>query len=238
MELTVSELKDRWDNIQKNIIQSAQKFGRNPDEIIALAVSKTHSADMIINAISAGITTFAENYVQEFLYKYESVREGSPIQPVWHYIGHLQTNKVKYIAPFVTMIHSVDSLHLAEEIEKQAIKNNRIIDILLQVNTSGEASKFGCDPEELIPMALEIYKLPNLKINGLMTIGTFSDDEVLIRREFRLLRSLKEKLAIVHPELDLKHLSMGMTHDYPLAIEEGATVVRIGTAIFGSRNYS
>lgn len=238
MELTVSELKDRWDNIQKNISQTALKFGRNPADILALAVSKTHSADMLINAISAGITAFAENYVQEFVEKYEAIRDNSPVQPVWHYIGHLQTNKVKYIAPFVTMIHSVDSLHLAQEIQKQALKNNRIIDILLQVNTSGEESKSGCEPEELISIAEEIAVLPNLKINGLMTIGTFSEDEVLIRREFRLLRSIKEKLANLHPELDLKHLSMGMTHDYPIAIEEGATIVRIGTAIFGDRIYS
>jgi pyridoxal phosphate enzyme (YggS family) len=237
MELTIEELIERKKEIYENVKSTAEKFGRSIDDIKVLAVSKTHSADTLMNAIEAGITAFGESYVQEFKEKQEIISVKSKIQPEWHYIGHLQTNKVKYIAQFVSMIHSVDSVHLAEEIQKQADKHSRNIDILLQVNTSGEASKSGCEPDDLIDIAEQISKFSNLKIRGLMTIGTFSDDEIVIRKEFNLLRDLKEKLGKRLPELDLKHLSMGMSHDYPIAIQEGATIIRIGTAFFGERYY-
>ncbi|MCX7880023.1 MAG: YggS family pyridoxal phosphate-dependent enzyme [Ignavibacteria bacterium] len=202
-----------------------------------VAVTKTHPIEAILNAADAGITDFGENYAQELKAKYELVNQSLSKQVNWHFIGHLQTNKVKYIAPFVSLIHSVDSVHLAKEIEKQAEKNNKTIDILIQVNTSGEASKFGCSPELTCELINEIKDLQNLRIRGLMTIGSFSLDEKVIRKEFQLLKSLFEEARKSFPNLPLNELSMGMTNDYLIAVEEGATILRIGTAIFGERNY-
>ena len=136
------------------------------------------------------------------------------------------------------MIHSVDSVKLAREISKQAIKNDRTIDVLLQVNTSGEMSKSGCEPEETEDLLLGIKDIPNIEIKGLMTIGSFSEDENVYRREFRILKGLRDNLKSKYPEIDLYHLSMGMTHDFEAAIQEGSTIIRVGTAIFGERDYS
>jgi hypothetical protein len=179
---------------------------------------------------------FGENYVTELREKYEQLNAIGVVVPEWHFIGHLQSNKVKYIAEFITMIHSVDSLKLAEEIDKRAQQHGRVIDVLIQINTSGEDSKSGIEPEDATELTEQILNLKNLKLKGLMTIGTFTDDESLQRQEFTLLRntlnSVNEKLGT-----DLNELSMGMTGDYPVAISEGATMVRIGTAIFGERHY-
>ncbi len=206
-------------------------------EIKIVAVSKTHPVEAIVNGFDAGIRDFGENYVQELKSKYEQVKQIPNIEPNWHFIGHLQTNKVKYIIPFVSLIHSVDSVHLAEEINRQAQKNNRIVDILIQVNTSGDLSKFGCEPEQALRIIEEVCKFSHIRIIGLMTIGSFSNDETITRREFRLLRKIFEEAKEKFPELPLKELSMGMTNDYLIAVEEGATILRIGTAIFGERNY-
>ncbi len=228
-------IKSNWEQIQENIANTALANGRNPDTIKVIAVSKTHNPELIKTALEIGISRFGENYVQELTSKYEYFKN-SDLKPEWHFIGHLQTNKVKFIIPFISMIHTVDSVKLAGEINKWAEKNNRTIDILVQVNTSGEQSKYGCEPDFTVELVREIKDFPRLKILGLMTIGTFSDDEKIIRREFRLLSKL---LNDVNQELglNLKELSMGMTHDYMIAIEEGATYLRIGTAIFGERYY-
>ncbi|ROL59449.1 YggS family pyridoxal phosphate-dependent enzyme [Bacteroidetes/Chlorobi group bacterium MS-B_bin-24] len=238
MESTYSKevVEKNYKQILENIDLVKKRFGiaRN---IKVVAVSKTHPVEAIKYAIEAGIRDFGENYAQELKTKYELLKQISDVQPNWHFIGHLQTNKVKYIIPFVKLIHSVDSFHLANEINRQAEKHNRVVDVLVQVNTSGEESKFGCEPEEALPLIDQIGQLPNLRVIGLMTIGSFSTDENTIRKEFRLLRSIFEEAKQKFPELPLTELSMGMTNDYMIAVEEGATILRIGTAIFGERHY-
>ena len=238
MESTYSKevVEKNYKQILENIDLVKKRFGiaRN---IKVVAVSKTHPVEAIKYAIEAGIRDFGENYAQELKTKYELLKQISDVQPNWHFIGHLQTNKVKYIIPFVKLIHSVDSVHLANEINRQAEKHNRVVDVLVQVNTSGEESKFGCEPEEALPLIEQIGQLPKLRVIGLMTIGSFSTDENTIRKEFRLLRSIFEEAKQKFPELPLTELSMGMTNDYMIAVEEGATILRIGTAIFGERHY-
>ncbi len=231
------DIARRWEMLREQVSETAFKCGRNPEEITIVAVTKTHTVDVVRNGIDAGIRVFGENYAQELNEKYEALKNYSgDIQ--WHFIGHLQTNKVKLIAPIISFIHSVDSLHTAEAISDEAKKNNRTIDILLQVNTSGEDTKSGCEPGDIFKFAESALKIPNINIHGLMTIGSFSDDKVQIRSEFRLLGSLKEKLNQKFRTNQFKELSMGMTGDYDIAIEEGSTYIRVGTAIFGMRNYN
>jgi pyridoxal phosphate enzyme (YggS family) len=234
---SISELKSKYREIESEIEISAKKSGRSLEDIKIIAVSKTHPVDYIINGIEAGISYYGENYVQELMEKIEYFEKNKIKHPEWHYIGHLQRNKVKYIAPYVYMIHGVDSVRLANQIDKEAEKSGRIIDILLQVNTSGEDSKFGCEPDEVFVIAEHILNLKNVKLNGLMTIGSFTFDGIVNKKEFALLRELKERVNSKF-RINLKELSMGMTNDYNLAVEEGATMVRIGTAIFGERDYS
>lgn len=231
---SVESIKARF----RNIIDKIDEFKRRHSihiDITIVAVSKTHPIEAIINGINSGIEHFGENYAQEMKQKFFELNKLNIPSPKWHFIGHLQTNKVRYIAPFVYMIHSVDSVELAKEIQKQAEKNSRQIDVLIQVNTSGEKSKFGCNPNEAISLIEKIKDYENIRICGLMTIGSFSMDEEVIRREFRLLRKIFEQSKDKFPELPMVHLSMGMSHDYLIAIEEGATIIRIGTAIFGER---
>lgn len=222
--------------INENIQSACNKVGRDSNEIKVIAVSKTHPADMVQTAMEAGFVDFGENYVQELMQKDEFFKN-SVIKPVWHYIGHLQTNKVKFISPFVSMIHSCGSEKLALEISKNAVKNNITTKVLLQLNTSGEPQKSGCNPDEAVELAGKMLEIPNIELLGGMTIGTFTDDETLQRAEFSLLRRTIEE---VNRQLgvNLKELSMGMTSDYPIAIQEGATYVRVGTAIFGDREYN
>lgn len=226
-----------WEIINKQAKQAALDINRKLDDVLVLAVSKTNPIESIIDAMSIGISHFGENYAQELRDKQQEIINRQATQPKWHFIGHLQTNKVKYIAPYVEMIHSVDSLKLAQEISKEARKNNRKIDILLQVNTSAEESKSGCTPNEIFELAEKVFQLDSINIRGLMTIGSFADDANIALSEFRLLRSLRDKLQTLHPNQHLPHLSMGMTNDFEVAIREGATIVRVGTAIFGSRYY-
>lgn len=230
-------IKENYERIKSDVYETAIKCGRNYEEIIILAVSKTHPVELILQAKEAGIEHFGENYAQELKEKYEKINQMNAKQPKWHFIGHLQSNKVKYIAPFIYLIHSVDSLSLAQEISRQAEKHNRKIDILIQINTSNEPQKSGCKPEEALNLIGEIKKINNINICGLMTIGSFSDDMDLVRSEFVLLRKVFEDAKKAFPELNLKHLSMGMSNDYKIAIEEGSTIIRIGTAIFGERKY-
>lgn len=230
------DLRSNYDLIKSDAGKAAIGIGRNPEEVKVLAVSKTQPGEVIEMAIKAGIGIFGENYVQELCDKYDYLELKEIPQPEWHFIGHLQTNKVKYIANFIDMIHSVDSYKLAVVISEQAKKFNRNIDILLQVNTSAEESKFGCEPLELISLAKDVIELENVNLLGLMTIGSFSNDETIVRREFVMLRNLLDKTNTEFG-LNLGQLSMGMSSDYQLAIREGATMVRVGTSIFGPRIY-
>lgn len=208
-----------------------------PAHVTLVAVSKFHPAPSVREAYEAGQRVFGESKVQELTSKHEAL----PSDIQWHFIGHLQTNKVKYIAPFISMIHSVDSYRLLTEINKNAEKNDRIIDILLQVFIASEETKFGFSPEECSEL-LSVHPLTewkNIRIRGLMGMATFTEDETQIRNEFRVLthlfRKLKETVFRDIPYFD--QLSFGMSDDYQLAIEEGSTMVRIGSSIFGNRNY-
>ncbi|MBK9249395.1 MAG: YggS family pyridoxal phosphate-dependent enzyme [Ignavibacteria bacterium] len=217
-------------------VKACANAANRPDDVRIIAVSKTQPASVLIEAYRAGITTFGENYALELYDKFLAL-SALGLTPEWHFIGHLQTNKVKLLAPFVTMIHSVDSVKLAREISTQAIKNSRVIDICVQVNTSGEESKSGCEPTALDTIVSDILTLQGVRLCGLMTIPSFTATDEELRHEFSLLRGMRDALQAQYPEQDIHHLSMGMSGDYPLAIEEGATFVRIGTAIFGERQY-
>ncbi len=235
-EITNSEIKNNFDSINKRveITLDNSTFDQN---VKVVAVSKTQSTKVIQSAYDAGIRIFGENYAQEFRDKIVNFVDVKYNDIEWHFIGHLQTNKVKYLVPYVSYIHSVDSIKLAEEINKQAIKHNKKIKILIQVNTSEEISKSGCKKEELIELAKEIIKFENIELVGLMTIAGLegTDEETL--SEFNLLKKLMKELNL-KLNLRLNELSMGMTGDFEVAINAGATFVRIGTAIFGNRNYN
>lgn len=201
-----------------------------------VAVSKTHPVGSIREAYDAGQRIFGENKVQEMM-------EKQPLLPAdiqWHLIGHLQTNKVKYIAPYVALIHSVDSAKLLEEINKQAKKVNRVIECLFQIYIAKEETKFGFDEEELLAyiQSDEFKNLSSIKIIGLMGMATFTDNKEQVRNEFHSLKNLFDKIQKMNlsSNIEMKELSMGMTQDYQMAMEEGSTLVRIGTAIFGTRN--
>lgn len=229
-------MKDRIERIEKQIREAAEKAGRNPDEIRLVAVSKIKPADMVREARDAGQTIFGENYIQEAVAKIEEVGDDS-IE--WHFIGHLQSKKSKYAAGVFTLIHSVDSLKLAKEIDKQAAKKEVVQPILIQVNTSGEESKSGTTAEEVIELVREVASLENVAVKGLMTMPAFFDDPEGARPYFRQLRLIKDRIeALGIPGVEMKELSMGMSGDFEVAIEEGATLVRVGTAIFGARDYS
>lgn len=204
-----------------------------PAHVTLVAVSKTKPVEDLQEAYAAGMRDFGENKIQEMCDKYEVL----PKDIRWHMIGHVQTNKVKYMAPFVHLIHGVDSLKLLKEIHKQAEKNNRVIDVLLQQFIADEETKFGLDQEEIQQiMQEEIQHLPNVRVVGLMGMATFTEDENQIREEFRSLKSNFDSLKNNFENLTV--LSMGMSGDYQIAIEEGSTMVRIGSSIFGNRNYS
>lgn len=228
----MNQLSTRIDQLRARVDAACLRSGRRPGDISIVAVSKTQPIDALVTMRNLGIRTFGENYVQELLLKH--AHDGLD-DVSWHFIGHLQSNKVKYIAPFVRMIHSVDSASLAHEISRQAVKFHRRIDILFQVNTSGESSKSGVAPKDLLPLVRDCISLPSIRLCGLMTIPAPVDDADDVRSEFRLLRELCDS---VRTELSLPsfvELSMGMSDDYEVAIEEGATIIRPGTALFGSR---
>ena len=223
------------ENVQfarNKIAEACRRSGRKSEEIELVAITKTVDVEQINEAIEAGIRVVGENRVQEAWRKFQEVGEKAH----WHMVGHLQTNKVKRVLQFADMIHSVDSVYLAREIQTQAKKLDRTIEILIQVNTSGEESKFGLEPEATIGAIEEVSTLPNLKIKGLMTIGAFLPNPEDVRPCFKLLHDLKDRVnerGITSVEIGT--LSMGMTNDYEIAIEEGSTMVRVGTAIFGER---
>lgn len=215
-------------NVKEKIAKAAEKAGRDPSEITLVAVTKTHGPEEINEAIACGVTDIGENKVQEILSKYDSISKGVR----WHLIGHLQTNKVKSVFDKVDIIHSVDSFHLAEEIDRRCKAIGKTMDILIQVNAAGEKQKSGIAPEELMPLLDEISRLTNLRVRGLMQIAPETDNPESVRKYFRIVKDLYDQI----PGADI--LSMGMSGDFEIAIEEGANMVRIGTAIFGERNYN
>lgn len=225
-------ITENIERVRARIAAACQRCGRHPNDIQLVAVTKNIDVAHIRTAIRAGVQILGENRVQEAMPKFEEI--GAEAR--WHMIGHLQRNKVKQALQFAEMIQSVDSLRLAREIQKQAEKLTRPVDILLEVNTSGEESKFGFPPEETLGAVQEISALPDLNIKGLMTIGAFLPDPEDVRPCFRRLRELKEKIDNLQIDnVGMSILSMGMTDDFEVAIEEGATMVRIGRLIFGER---
>lgn len=216
-------------SIQANLGKILQEIeGKN---VTLVAVTKTKPVEQLMQVYELGFKRFGENYVQELVDKYEQM----PKDIEWHLIGHLQSNKVKYIAPFVACIHSVDSAKLLNEINKQAQKNNRTISCLLQVHIAEEETKTGMSEEELDQLLASgvLGELSNIKVEGLMGMSTFTEDMEQVKREFRQLKTIQTRLVASYPFLTT--LSMGMSGDWPLAIEEGSTMIRVGSAIFGSR---
>lgn len=220
----MTDIKNNLENLNKEI----------KDGVLLVAVTKTHSPDVINEAIDWGVTDIGENKVQEIMDKYDRVK---PVR--WHMIGHLQRNKVKYIVDKVDLIHSVDSLKLAKEIDKRAGRIERTMDILIQVNAAQEESKFGVSTEETEPLIREILdSCENIRIRGLMCIAPFEEDLEKVRPYFAEVKEQYDKYGrIDHQRLDFTYLSMGMSHDFKVAIEEGANLVRVGSAIFGRRVY-
>jgi PLP dependent protein len=221
---------DRIARVQERIFRSCQKSGRTPDRVRLVAVTKTLEPETVNEAIAAGLHAIGENRVQEYLRKRPFL-----LPHEFHLIGHLQRNKTKAILPFCDWIHSVDSAALAEEIQRQAAVLGRTFRVLIEVNVSGEESKNGVDPDALPRLADAVAGLPNLSLRGLMTVAEYAEDAEAARPSFRRLRELREALQARHPGTECDQLSMGMTHDFDVAIEEGATMVRLGTAIFGQR---
>ncbi len=227
-------LKENLANVEKNIEQACKNAGRSRNEVTLIAVSKTKPVEMLQEIYDENIRDFGENKVQELCSKMEQL----PSDIRWHMIGHLQRNKVKYIVGKVELIHSVDTYRLAEDINIQAKKQNVIVPILVEVNIAHEESKFGISAEDAILLVEEISKLENIRIKGLMTIAPYVENPEDNRLYFRKIKQLS--VDITNKNIDnvsMEILSMGMTGDYMVAIEEGATMVRVGTGIFGERNY-
>ena len=225
----MSEIKENLLRVIERMEKAAKKVGRDPNEIKLVAVSKTVEAARIKEAIEAGISILGENYVQEAQRKIEEI--GRPV--FWHFIGHLQSNKAKYAVRLFDMIHSLDSLPLAEELNRRAEQGNQVLKVMIEVNLSKEATKFGADEKKLMNLAWGIQNLNHLSIEGLMTMPPYFDSPEMSRPYFIALRELKEKMG--KEGIPMKELSMGMSNDFEIAIEEGATYVRVGTAIFGPR---
>ncbi|MBQ7246416.1 MAG: YggS family pyridoxal phosphate-dependent enzyme [Firmicutes bacterium] len=220
-------IRENIEYIRRLKDEAAVRSGRKGDDVLLIAVTKLHSADEINEAIDAGITDIGENKVQEILDKYDSVK---PVK--WHLIGHLQTNKVKYIIDKVDLIHSLDSMKLAQEIEKRAAKIDRIMDVLVQVNSAEEESKFGVGVDETEDLIKSIRaECTHINIKGLMCIAPLEDDPEDARPFFRAVKEIFDRHE------DFTVLSMGMSNDFQVAIEEGSTAIRVGTAIFGNRDY-
>lgn len=230
----MSYIRENLNSVTESIRKAEKKSGRPAGSVKLIAVTKTYGADAINEAIDCGVTDIGENRVQEIIEKYDRIK---PVR--WHLIGHLQKNKVKYIIDKICLIHSVDSIELAREINRQAEKIGKVQDILVQVNVSGEESKFGIKPEECSALCRDISGMNNVRVKGLMTIAPFTEDESVLRNVFCGLQQLSAKISEEkNDNISMDELSMGMTHDFPLAIEAGATMVRVGTGIFGQRDYS
>ena len=221
--------------VEKKVEEACKRAGRERSEVTLIAVGKTKPVEMLQEIYDTGVRDFGENKVQEMMDKYEVM----PKDIHWHMLGHLQRNKVKYLMGKVALIHSVDSLRLAQEIRAQSVKHEVTTDILIEVNIAGEASKFGTTREEAIALVEAAAKLPNIHICGLMTIAPYVENPEDNRKYFQQIRQLSVDIKRKNIDnVDMHVLSMGMSGDYEVAIEEGATMVRIGTGIFGARNYN
>lgn len=228
-------IKENLQTVKNNMLKATERAGRNPEDVTLIAVSKTKPVEMIREAYDLGIRDFGENKVQELVDKYDML----PGDIRWHLIGHLQTNKVKYIVDKAYLIHSVDSVKLAKEISKEASKRSLTVNILIEVNVSGEESKFGVSPDKLLETTEEIAALPAINIKGLMTVAPYVVDPEQNRGIFA--QMMKFTVDIMQKNIDnvsMDFISMGMSGDYEVAIEEGATYIRVGTSIFGERNYN
>jgi len=224
-------IKENLEKIGEKIRLRSELAGRNSGDITMVAVTKTVEEDRIREAIACGVRIIGESRVQEAKEKYGKLSN----EVIWHLVGHLQTNKAKDAVKIFDLIHSVDSVKLAKEIDKQARKAGKVQKVLIEVNLSGEETKYGLSPEEVIPFLKDISKLPNMKVEGLMTMAPFYENPEDCRPYFRRLKELMEKVKARKIEnVEMKYLSMGMTNDYEVAIEEGSNMVRIGRAIFGS----
>ena len=231
------DLAANLENIRQRIVAACHRAGRAPDSVRLLAVTKSQPPELVVEAAKLGLALFGENKVQELVGK----KERLPADIRWHMVGHLQRNKVKFIAPFIHLIHSVDSVALLNEIDRQGGKINRLISCLLQVHIAEEETKFGFDDNEITQLikSEELHNLKNIRVMGLMGMATFTDDHDLVRREFATLKKIFDVLKSQERPANLKmeYLSMGMSGDYIVALEEGSNMVRIGTAIFGERDY-
>lgn len=228
-------LQKNIEDVLNRVKDAASISNQNPQEVELIAVTKTIDVDIIKQAIDLGITNVAENKVQELVRKYEEI---GPVVK-WHLIGHLQRNKVKYIIDKVDLIHSLDSYRLAEEISKRAEGIDRIMECLLQVNVSGEETKYGIDPKDVIHILKEISSLENIKIVGLMTMAPHVEDQEDTRQYFKALKSISEEIDKIDLQnVEMTYLSMGMSNDFEIAVQEGANLIRVGSSIFGERDYS
>lgn len=226
-------ISDNINTLRERLARACERSGRSPSGVTLVAVAKTFPSAAVREALDAGVADVGENYVQELLAK----RQDIPAPEVrWHYIGHLQSNKVRNLAPWIHMIHALDSLSLAQEIDRRASASGRVIECLIEVNTTGEETKFGVSPGGLKAFVRSLEPFRNISLGGLMTIGPFLPDPEGSRPMFRRLRELKDEIGALGQEnVTMRHLSMGMTGDFEVAVDEGATLIRIGTAIFGPR---
>jgi len=230
----MSDVAANLRRVRDQIDAAAERVGRDPAEVMLQAVSKTRTAAEVAGAACAGAVHFGENYVQELVDKQQALAD-SGLNLHWHFIGHLQRNKVRFLAPWCALVESVDSVRLAEELDRRAAAAGRVQPVLLQVDLAGEETKFGCPEEQAPELAERLAALPSVAWQGLMTIPPPASDPEQSRPYYQRLRELREQLAQRFPGQSLPHLSMGMSHDFAVAVAEGATIVRIGTAIFGPR---
>ena len=229
-----AEIGERLAGVRARMAAAAKGCGRRPEDIHLVAVGKTHPVEAIAAAIEAGAAIIGESYVQEARAKYDALAQ-QPVQ--WHFIGRLQTNKAKYAVRMFDLIHTVDSLKLGAELDRQAQKAGKVQQLLIQVNMGSEAQKAGVTPDAAPDLALDLSGLSHIKVKGLMAIPPYFDDPERARPHFAALRALRDRIAaLAIPQIDMMVLSMGMTGDFEAAIEEGATLVRIGSAIFGERS--
>jgi len=228
-------IKENIDDIVKRIEVTCKKAGRNPNDITLIAVSKTVESPKVREALEAGIDNLGENRVQELIKKYEDLKD-TDIK--WHMIGHLQKNKVKYIIDKTVLIHSVDSLSLAEEIDKRAKNKGLVANVLIELNIGEEESKFGIKEENIYDFIKSLENFENIRVLGLMTVAPFCENPEDVRWVFKKMKDIYDKISTMNlKNAEMKYLSMGMTNDFEVAIEEGSNMIRIGTAIFGARKY-
>lgn len=224
--IKMTNVAENIELVRQRISAAAERAGRSAQNVTLVAVTKTATAEQVEEAVKCGVKDFGENRVQAAESKIKEIRKSGYQDIRWHMIGHLQTNKVKKAVELFSLIHGVDSIRLAEEINKEAAKKDIIFPVLLEVNVAGEASKFGVQPQEAKELLKQCTSLPNIKVDGLMAMAPFSDDPEASRPHFK-------KMSLLKADLGLKYLSMGMSRDFEVAIEEGSDIIRVGTAIFG-----